>query len=253
MSFDSLTLARMIEPRSRVLGDHPKRLLEGGASISTPIFSSSVEPAVLSSTALGAEQRDATGHDASSTAARWRGASSTRAFFSFISVSVAAPTWITATPPESFASRSELLAVVVAGRLVDRDLDLGDLALDVVVLALAVDDGGVVLVDHHPLGLAEVTEHGVRSQRRAPREDHLAAGQLGDVDQHLLATVAEARGLHGRDLERALELVDHQGRARASPSTSSAISRRGLPAWATFSSTGSRSFMAEIFLSWDQM
>src|SRR5881397_1066788 len=43
----------------------------------------------------------------SSTAARvaWR-ASSTRCFFSFISVSVAAPTLITATPPESLASRS---------------------------------------------------------------------------------------------------------------------------------------------------
>ncbi len=33
-------------------------------------------------------------------------ASSTRAFFSFISVSVAAPTLITATPPTSLASRS---------------------------------------------------------------------------------------------------------------------------------------------------
>jgi hypothetical protein len=33
-------------------------------------------------------------------------ASSTRCFFSFISVSVAAPTFTTATPPESFARRS---------------------------------------------------------------------------------------------------------------------------------------------------
>jgi len=33
-------------------------------------------------------------------------ASSTRAFFSFISVSVAAPTLMTATPPTSFARRS---------------------------------------------------------------------------------------------------------------------------------------------------
>src|ERR687886_739334 len=43
----------------------------------------------------------------SSSAARaaWR-ASSTRCFFSFISVSVAAPTLTTATPPASFASRS---------------------------------------------------------------------------------------------------------------------------------------------------
>ena len=43
----------------------------------------------------------------SSTAARVAlSASSTRAFFSFISVSVAAPTLITATPPASLASRS---------------------------------------------------------------------------------------------------------------------------------------------------
>ena len=43
----------------------------------------------------------------SSTAARVAcSASSTRAFFSFISVSVAAPTFTTATPPASFASRS---------------------------------------------------------------------------------------------------------------------------------------------------
>jgi hypothetical protein len=43
----------------------------------------------------------------SSTAARvaWS-ASSTRAFFSFISVSVAAPTLMTATPPTRLASRS---------------------------------------------------------------------------------------------------------------------------------------------------
>ncbi len=43
----------------------------------------------------------------SSTAARVAcNASSTRAFFSFISTSVAAPTLITATPPASLATRS---------------------------------------------------------------------------------------------------------------------------------------------------
>src|ERR1700749_368058 len=45
--------------------------------------------------------------DQSDTAARVAcNASSTRAFFSFISISVAAPTLITATPPESLATRS---------------------------------------------------------------------------------------------------------------------------------------------------
>ena len=40
--------------------------------------------------------------------------------------------------------------------------------------------------------------------------DHLAAGEDGDVLQHGLAAVAEARGLHGGDLQAATQLVDHQ-------------------------------------------
>ena len=38
--------------------------------------------------------------------------------------------------------------------------------------------------------------------------------------------------------------------ASASPSTSSAMISSGFPACATFSSMGSSSFIAEIFLSW---
>ena len=41
--------------------------------------------------------------------------------------------------------------------------------------------------------------------------------------------------------------------ASASPSTSSATMRSGLPARATCSSSGSRSFMFEIFFSWMRM
>ena len=40
--------------------------------------------------------------------------------------------------------------------------------------------------------------------------DGLAAGQDRDVFQHGLAAVAEARGLHGADIERSAQLVDHQ-------------------------------------------
>ncbi len=38
--------------------------------------------------------------------------------------------------------------------------------------------------------------------------------------------------------------------ASASPSISSAMTSSGLPAWTIFSSTGRRSAIAEIFLSW---
>jgi hypothetical protein len=44
--------------------------------------------------------------------------------------------------------------------------------------------------------------------------DHLAAGQDGDVFQHGLAAIAEARRLDGRDLEAAAQLVDDQGGQR---------------------------------------
>ena len=44
--------------------------------------------------------------------------------------------------------------------------------------------------------------------------DGLAAGQDCDVLQHRLAAIAEARSLHGRDLQRATQLVDDESRER---------------------------------------
>ncbi len=44
--------------------------------------------------------------------------------------------------------------------------------------------------------------------------DHGAAREGGDVLQHGLAAIAEARGLHGRDLDDATDVVHHQGRER---------------------------------------
>ena len=50
----------------------------------------------------------------------------------------------------------QLLAVVVAGGLVDLAANFLHAAFDLAVLAFAFDDGGVVLVDGDLLGLAEV-------------------------------------------------------------------------------------------------
>ena len=52
----------------------------------------------------------------------------------------------------------QLLLVVVRGGLLDLLLDLGDAALDLGLLAGAVDDGGVLLGDRHLLGAAEHVE-----------------------------------------------------------------------------------------------
>src|SRR6185295_19086065 len=104
----------------------------------------------------------------------------------------------------------ELLPVVVAGALVDRGLDLVDAARDVAFLALAVDDGGVVLGDDHALGAAEIVQGGVLQLEADLLGDHLAAGEHRDVPQHLLPAVTEAGRLDGGDLQRAAELVHHQ-------------------------------------------
>ena len=55
----------------------------------------------------------------------------------------------------------ELLAVVVGGGVLDLGADLGDAALDLILLALAADDGGVVLVDRDAFGAAEIGDRDV--------------------------------------------------------------------------------------------
>src|SRR5262249_35722465 len=108
----------------------------------------------------------------------------------------------------------ELLAVVVAGGVLDLGPDLLLPRLDLVLLAAAAHDGGVVLVDEDGLGAAEVAHGDVLQLEAELLGDHLAVRQDGDVLEHLLATVAEAGGLDGGAVEGAAELVDDQGGQR---------------------------------------
>ena len=67
--------------------------------------------------------------------------------------------------------------------------------------------------------------------------------------QHGLAAVAEARGLHGADVERAAQLVHDQGRERFAFDFFGDDEQRLARACAAFSSNGSRSFRLLIFFS----
>ena len=109
---------------------------------------------------------------------------------------------------------AELLLVVLALGLLHLGADLLDPLLDVGFLAGAVDDRRVFLLDAHRLGLAELVERDVLQLEAQVLADELAAGQDGDVAEHGLAAVAEARGLDGADLQNAAQLVDDQGRQR---------------------------------------
>src|SRR6266852_2225649 len=96
----------------------------------------------------------------------------------------------------------ELFLVVVAGGVFDLRADLLHTAFDV---------RGVVLVDGDLLGAAEVLKLDVLELDAQVFGDGLAAGEGGDVFEHGLAAVAKAWGLDGGALQRAAQLVDHEG------------------------------------------
>ena len=104
----------------------------------------------------------------------------------------------------------QLLAVVVGVGVLDLAADLGDAALDLSLRAIAVDDGALVLGDDDLAGPAQQVEGDGLERQADLLGDHLAASQDGDVAQHGLAAVAEARGLDGDGLEGAAQLVDDQ-------------------------------------------
>src|SRR5208337_3638157 len=108
----------------------------------------------------------------------------------------------------------QLLAVVVAGGLVDLAANFFHAALHISRLAFALDNCRVVFVDGDFLGLSEIGQGHVLQLDPQIFRDGLAAGQSCDVLQHGLAAVAEARSLDGRDLQRATQFVDDQSRQR---------------------------------------
>jgi len=142
-------------------------------------------------------------------------ASSTRCFFSLISVSVAAPTLTTATPPASFGQTFlQLFAVEIGIGDLDLGFELVDAGLDLVELAGAVHDGGVVFVDDHFAGAAELRDGGVLEFETHLVGDDFAAGEDGDVFEHALAAIAEAGGLDRDTGEGSAQLVDHESGPR---------------------------------------
>ena len=146
----------------------------------------------------------------------------------------------------------QLLLVVVRGGLLDLRLDLVDAALDLLLLAGAVDDGGVLLGDRHLLGAAEHVERHVLELDAEIFGDDLAAGEDGDVLEHRLAAIAEARRLHGRDLEAAAQLVDDERGKRLALDVLGDDEER-LADCTTASRTGSIACRLESFFSWRRM
>ncbi len=106
----------------------------------------------------------------------------------------------------------ELLAIEIGVGVLDLVFDLVDPALDVLGLAVAVDDRRRVLGDDDAAGFAELGDLGVLEFEAHLLGDHLTAGEDRDVLQHPLAAIAEARSLDRDTGEGAAQLVDDEGR-----------------------------------------
>src|SRR5271154_5820058 len=104
----------------------------------------------------------------------------------------------------------QFFLVIVGGGVFDLRTDLTDTAFDLGRLAAAFDDGGVVLINGDLLGAAEIFGLHVFELDAQIFGDGLAAGEGGDVFEHCLAAISEARSLHGSALQGAAELIDDE-------------------------------------------
>ncbi len=105
----------------------------------------------------------------------------------------------------------QLLAVEVGVGVLHFGLDLVDAVLDSSLVAVAIDDGGGILGDLDSLRMAEHAHVRVGERHAEVGGDNLTAGNDGDVFQHALAAVAEARSLHGNAGEGAAQFVQQDG------------------------------------------
>src|SRR6202035_3296646 len=105
----------------------------------------------------------------------------------------------------------QLFLVVIGGRFLDLLTNTFDAALDVRGLAGAVDDRGVLFLHQHLLRFAQVAQRRLLERQADFIGNDLTARQDRDVLQHVLATIAEARCLDGRDLDDSADRVDDQG------------------------------------------
>ena len=104
----------------------------------------------------------------------------------------------------------ELFAVVVARGGFDLLLDLTDTALDGGSITGTFHDRGVVLRDGDGLGLAKDGDRSIFELGARVFGNQHTASEDSDVFEHGLATVTEARGLDGGDLQGATHLVHNE-------------------------------------------
>ena len=115
------------------------------------------------------------------------------------------------TTSELCESLLELLAVEIRSCSLDLLLDLCNTAVDIGLLTLAINDGGLLLRYLYALCAAELLDGRILELEAEVRRDYLTAGQDRDILKHLLTSVAIARSLDSNDVEGTSQLVDDEG------------------------------------------
>src|SRR5690606_5983223 len=106
----------------------------------------------------------------------------------------------------------QLFTVVVGRGFLDLRANLLDAGFDGLAVAGAVDDRGVFLAHFDALGLAQFSQGSLLERHAGLFRDDGTTGEDGDVFQHGLAAVAEARILDGGGLQDATDVVHDQSR-----------------------------------------
>src|SRR5919199_4902239 len=203
-----------------VLGDLADRLLE------RPMYDARAGPLVsiegveqVGNVLLGVKERDpAAGHDALLEGRPGRGERVLDAVLALLELGLGRSAHL----DDSHAAGQlgepllELLTVEVRVGGLDLAPYLVYAALDPLGIAVAINYGGVVLGDDDLARPTELRELRVLELEAELLRDDLAAGEDGDVLEHPLAPVSEARSLDRRRGERAAQLVDDEGRKRLS-------------------------------------
>src|SRR5258705_1683517 len=104
----------------------------------------------------------------------------------------------------------QLLTVVVGSGVFNLGTERFHSTFDVRLFAITFDDRGVVLVDRDLLRPTQVLELDVLELDAEFFADHLTAGENCDVLEHGFTSITEPWRLHGCDVQRAAQFVDHQ-------------------------------------------
>ena len=104
----------------------------------------------------------------------------------------------------------QFFAIVIAGGRINLLPDLLGSTVDLLLLAGAFDDKGVILVDHNALGRSEIGKLNAFQLQTKVFADEFTTGDDGEIAHHRLAAIAETRGFDRTNIQYATQLVHHE-------------------------------------------